>query len=147
KPREMPLKEIKVAQFHDEEGSARVSRAVFDVPSNTQAKTGKPAGETPTGDSRDSWATQTSSDTNNHVVNQIHSFRSLLSEPDALEKIGTGTLCVLSETDEGKIYGRAITVAERLNADRVLIAKWIRRLTGWSGRQAPLDVWEQKIAP
>src|SRR5207245_2331191 len=36
---------------------------------------------------------------------------------------------------------------ERLNDDRVIIAKWIRRLTGWSGRQAPSIVWEQKIAP
>jgi hypothetical protein len=73
--------------------------------------------------------------------------RSILTEPAALEKVGTGTLCVLSEADKGKIYGRAITVAEKLNDDRVIIAKWIRRLTGWSGRQAPLDVWEQKIGP
>src|SRR5439155_10210868 len=34
--------------------------------------------------------------------------RSILTEPAALDKIGTGTLCVLSEDDEGKIYGRAI---------------------------------------
>jgi len=74
-------------------------------------------------------------------------WRSILSEPVALEKIGTGALCVLSETNEGRIYGRAITVAEKLNDDRVIIAKWIRRLTGWSGRQAPSGVWEQKIAP
>jgi hypothetical protein len=73
--------------------------------------------------------------------------RSVLSEPAALEKIGTGTLCLLSEGDEGKVYGRAITVAERLNEDRVIIAKWIRRLTNWNGRQAPLSVWQEKIVP
>ena len=74
-------------------------------------------------------------------------FRSILSEPAALEKIGTGTLCVLSESEDGKIYGRAITVAEKLSADRVVMAKWIRRLTGWNGRQTPLGVWNEKIVP
>ena len=73
--------------------------------------------------------------------------RSVLSEPAALEKTGTGTLCVLSETDGVKIYGRAMTVADRLNDDRVIIAKWVRRLTNWNGRQAPLAVWTEKIAP
>jgi hypothetical protein len=72
---------------------------------------------------------------------------SILSGPAALEKIGTGTLVVLDETDGVKTYGRAITVAEKLNDDRVLIAKWIRRLTNWGGRQAPFMVWEEKIAP
>ena len=31
--------------------------------------------------------------------------------------------------------------------DRVLLAKWIRRLTNWNGRQAPLALWEEKIVP
>jgi hypothetical protein len=73
--------------------------------------------------------------------------RSILSEPAALEKVGTGILCVLSEDEAGKIYGRAVTVADRLSNDRVILAKWIRRLTGWSGRQASLQLWNQKIAP
>ncbi len=70
-----------------------------------------------------------------------------LSVPEALERVGTGTLCVLSDGPEGKIYGRALTVAEHLNQERVVIAKWIRRLTNWGGRQAPLAVWEQSIVP
>ncbi len=70
-----------------------------------------------------------------------------LSVPDALERVGTGTLCVLSDGPEAKVYGRSITVAERLNQERVIIAKWIRRLTNWNGRQAPLAVWEQTIVP
>jgi len=74
-------------------------------------------------------------------------FRPVLSEPAALEKIGTGTLVVLSEEENGKTYGRAITVAERLNDDRVIIAKWVRRLTNWNGRQAPMALWSEKIAP
>ncbi len=73
--------------------------------------------------------------------------RSILTEPAALEKIGTGVLCILSENDGVKIYGRAVTVADRLGPDRVIIAKWVRRLTNWNGRQAPLAVWHEKIAP
>lgn len=70
-----------------------------------------------------------------------------LSVPTALEKIGTGNLCVLSEQDGRKTYGRAMTVADRIGEDRVILAKWIRRLTNWNGRQAPITVWHEKIAP
>jgi len=73
--------------------------------------------------------------------------RSILAEPAALEKFGTGTLCVLSESEEGKIYGRAFTVADKLHNDRVVLAKWVRRLIGWNGRQAPLALWKEKIGP
>ncbi|HEY6168269.1 MAG TPA: DEAD/DEAH box helicase, partial [Verrucomicrobiae bacterium] len=52
----------------------------------------------------------------------------------------------LGEAEDGtKIYGRALTVAERLGGDRVRLSKWIRRLTNWSGREAPLHVWTQRI--
>ncbi|HXD01402.1 MAG TPA: DEAD/DEAH box helicase [Verrucomicrobiae bacterium] len=73
--------------------------------------------------------------------------RPVLSEPAALEKIGTGILSVLSETDGLKTYGRASTVADILADGRVIIAKWVRRLTNWNGRQAPMSVWQEKIAP
>lgn len=73
--------------------------------------------------------------------------RSILSEPAALEKIGTGTLCVIEERGAEKIYGRSFAVADRLNDDRVVMAKWVRRLTGWNGRQAPVSTWVEKIAP
>jgi superfamily II DNA/RNA helicase len=71
----------------------------------------------------------------------------VLGIPQAIEKIGHGTLCVLSEDERGKTYGRALTVADRLGEDRVLLAKWIRRLTNWNGRQAALGVWREKILP
>ncbi len=71
----------------------------------------------------------------------------ILRVPAALEKVGLGTLCVVSEDANGKQYGREMTVAERLSRDRVIIAKWVRRLTNWNGRQAPLLVWREKIAP
>jgi superfamily II DNA/RNA helicase len=73
--------------------------------------------------------------------------RSILTEPIALEKVGHGALVVLKEENGLKTYGRAVSVAERLNDDRVLIAKWIRRMTNWNGRQAPFAVWQEKIAP
>ena len=85
----------------------------------------------------------------NHRVNRKSQIvnRSVLTEPAALEKIGTGSLCVLSENDGLKTYGRSVTVADRLGDDRVVIAKWVRRLTNWNGRQAPLPVWNEKIQP
>ncbi len=75
------------------------------------------------------------------------SLRPILSEPIALGKIGMGQLIVLSESDAAKVYGRTITVAERLNDDRIIIAKWIRRLIDWNSRQAPLSLWTERIAP
>ena len=70
-----------------------------------------------------------------------------LTEPIALEKVGHGALVVLKEENGLKTYGRAVSVAERLNDDRVLIAKWIRRMTNWNGRQAPFAMWQEKIVP
>ena len=67
--------------------------------------------------------------------------------PEALEKVGRGTLCVLSEDERGKVHGRAVTVADRIVGDRVVLAKWVRRLTNWSNRQAPLALWHERIAP
>ncbi|MBC8002119.1 MAG: DEAD/DEAH box helicase [Opitutaceae bacterium] len=72
---------------------------------------------------------------------------SILSEPSALEKVGHGILCVLSENAEGTIYGRAITVADRLNEDRLILAKWVRRSVDWNGRQVSLALWKEKIVP
>jgi len=75
------------------------------------------------------------------------SFRSILSEPAALEKVGQGMLVLLEEKDGQKIHGRASTVADKLAGNRVIIAKWVRRLTNWNGRQADLSVWQEQIAP
>jgi hypothetical protein len=73
--------------------------------------------------------------------------RPALSEPAALEKVGTGVLTAVSEQEGRPVYGRSITVAELLNNDRILLVKWIRRLTHWTGRQAPLSLWKEKIVP
>jgi superfamily II DNA/RNA helicase len=91
-------------------------------------------------------ATADSLDVSRFTFHASH-FTPILTIPAALEKVGTGTLCVLSENEHGKTYGRAITVADRLGADRVLLAKWIRRLTNCNGRQVPLAVWDQQVVP
>ncbi len=70
-----------------------------------------------------------------------------LSDQSALAKLGAATICVLSEDERGKIYGRESTVAEVLNQDRILLAKWVRRLLDWNGRQVPLAVWNEQVVP
>ena len=71
----------------------------------------------------------------------------LISLPHALEKVGTGVVCVVSEENGLKLHGKAQTVADRLHDGQVVLAKWVRRLTNWNSRQAPFDVWEKKIQP
>jgi superfamily II DNA/RNA helicase len=86
-------------------------------------------------------------DTQHATCNTLPNFVPALSVPGALEKVGNGELCVLSESDGTKTYGRASTVADRIANDRVVLAKWVRRLTNWNGRQAPLKGWNEKIVP
>ncbi len=74
-------------------------------------------------------------------------FRPALSEPAAVERVGAGTLCVLEQTGDQKIYGRAITVADVLNEDRILLNKWARRLINWNGRQLDRAVWNAQVLP
>ena len=62
-------------------------------------------------------------------------------------QVGPGTLVVLSEAAGVKTFGRAMTVADRLHDGRIVLAKWIRRLTHWSGRQATADAWDHQLAP
>jgi hypothetical protein len=71
------------------------------------------------------------------------SLRPALSEPAALQKIGTGLLVVVDERDGHKIYGRAITVADVLHDGRIIIAKWVRRLTN-GGTRHHAETWFAK---
>ncbi len=75
------------------------------------------------------------------------SLRPAVTVPEALEKVGHGLLVVLSEDEQGKTYGRGITVADRLKDDRIILAKWVRRLVNWNGRQTSMELWRTKIAP
>ncbi len=78
---------------------------------------------------------------------KFENLRPAVTSAAALEKVGQGSLCIISETEIEKTYGREVTVADRLNTERVLIAKWVRRLTNWNGRQVPIKVWEEQIIP
>ncbi|HEX5219939.1 MAG TPA: DEAD/DEAH box helicase [Verrucomicrobiae bacterium] len=73
--------------------------------------------------------------------------RPALSEQAVIEKVGNGMIVLLEERDGQKIYGRASTVADKLTGNRVIIAKWVRRLTNWNGRQADMSVWKENIVP
>ena len=84
---------------------------------------------------------------NGHPAGTPPELRSILTMTDALEKVGLGQLRVLSETDGVKIYGRRFPVADKLNGERVVLAKWIRRLTNWNARQATLTEWQAEVAP
>ena len=72
---------------------------------------------------------------------------SILTVPEAVEKVGYGALCVLSETDGVKVHGRVMTIADKLHDGRFNLAKWIRRLTNWQSRQVPAALWEHKVLP
>lgn len=69
--------------------------------------------------------------------------RPLLSEASALEKVGQGELLTLANGH----YGRSMKVAERLGEDEVILAKWVRRLTRWKGRETTLEQWRDTIVP
>lgn len=73
--------------------------------------------------------------------------RPALSAPHVLEKIGTGHLIALEEKNGIRLYGRSVTVADRLHDGRLIITKWIRRMIDWTSRQAPEEIWESKVAP
>jgi superfamily II DNA/RNA helicase len=75
------------------------------------------------------------------------SLRPILSYSHAIEKVGFGHMTVLEENEHGKIYGRSVTVADRLHDGRLIITKWIRRMINWTSRQAPEEIWESKLAP
>lgn len=74
--------------------------------------------------------------------------RPVLSEPAALAKLGSHGRIVPLERQEGhQLHGRAVVVAERTPDGKLILAKWIRRLTGWHGRSASWRQWEQHLLP
>ena len=70
--------------------------------------------------------------------------RPALMEPEVLRRTGAGELVLLPS---GQAYGREQKVADQLNNERLDLAKWVRRLTGWRMRVVPLTLWQKKIQP
>lgn len=73
--------------------------------------------------------------------------RPALSEPAAVAKAGPGEVCLLDPAAEHPTYGRQVTVAERYQADQLVLAKWVRRLVAWNGRVVRLAIWQQQVEP
>ncbi|MFO1476229.1 MAG: DEAD/DEAH box helicase [Verrucomicrobiota bacterium] len=73
--------------------------------------------------------------------------RPAVSESAAAEKTGSGALTILRQTDNGPVYGRSMTVADVLADGRIVLAKWIRRLTQWNARQVTREVWDANLRP
>jgi len=81
--------------------------------------------------------------TNSPGARELHP---ILGLPAAVDQVGLGQLCLVSETAGQKIYGRRFPVADLLNNDGIALAKWIRRLTNWKARQATRAEWDAEIA-
>ncbi len=73
----------------------------------------------------------------------VVSLRPLLTEPAAVAKVGFGELISLADGT----WGRAVKVAERFGEDGVELTKWLRKQTGWNGRETRLEVWRSLIVP
>jgi superfamily II DNA/RNA helicase len=71
----------------------------------------------------------------------------ILTAPAALQKTGQGTLVQVGEEDGRPVYGRSSTLADTLTDGRLLLAKWVRRMIGWHGRQVTPSAWSQKVLP
>ncbi len=82
-----------------------------------------------------------------YEVPPTETLRPVLTEPAALDKVGIGGLAVIADSPHGRLWGRSLVVAERLGDDRVLLAKPMRRMVGWNGREATLAVFEATILP
>lgn len=73
--------------------------------------------------------------------------RPALCEPGIVEKVGSGQVTAIAGNEGEQIYGRALAIADRLPDDRVLLLKWVRRLTNWNGRQSSLAQFRKRVAP
>jgi len=120
---ERPLKAIRVLELAGRTGSDKGAAEAVEQ-ADTTPQSGPPVPDT------GSWL-----------------LRPALGEPAVLEKVGFGELCVLQETGSERVYGRAFTVAERLPGDRLVLAKWVRRMTAWHGRQLGIEAWRQRLRP
>ena len=78
------------------------------------------------------------------ALGQAPVLRPALMEPELLRRTGAGELVLLPS---GEAYGREQKVADQLNNERLDLAKWVRRLTGWRMRVVPLALWQKKIQP
>ncbi len=70
--------------------------------------------------------------------------RPALTVERAAEKLGEGG--TLTQLPDGS-FARSLAVADVLNGQQVLLAKWVRKLTDWNGRQTSLQGWRELVVP
>ncbi len=70
--------------------------------------------------------------------------RPALTVEAAVEKLGDGGTLV--KLPDGA-FARSLTVADTLNGQQVLLAKWVRKLTDWNARQTSLQGWRELVMP
>ncbi|MDA7559324.1 DEAD/DEAH box helicase [bacterium] len=70
-----------------------------------------------------------------------------LSVPDIVSELGDGRPCVIDDCGKYKIYGKALSAADRLHNGKIILSKWVRRLTQWRGRQVSDGIWQKRIQP
>ncbi|KAF0177309.1 MAG: DEAD/DEAH box helicase [Limisphaerales bacterium] len=74
---------------------------------------------------------------------RVHLRPALMVEA-AVEKLGEGgTLVQLSDGT----FARSLAVADVLNGQQILLAKWVRKFTNWGARQVSLAAWREHVVP
>ncbi|MEQ2007276.1 MAG: DEAD/DEAH box helicase [Limisphaerales bacterium] len=74
---------------------------------------------------------------------RVH-LRPALKVEAAVERLGDGGTLV--KLPDGT-FARSLTVADTLNGQQVLLAKWVRKLTDWNARQTSLQGWRELVVP
>ncbi len=82
-----------------------------------------------------------------HASWQVDHLRPLMTIESAVERLGEGKICVLDDKGRWKIYGKSMLIADRLASGQLILAKWVRRLIHWRGRQISDGVLEKSIKP
>ena len=82
--------------------------------------------------------------TESHPTGSAVRLRPALTVEAVAEKLGEGGTLV--KLPDGT-FARSLTVADVLNGQQVLLAKWVRKLTDWNARQTSLASWRELVVP
>lgn len=65
----------------------------------------------------------------------------------AVEKAGHGGIAAIEESPDGNIFGRSVIIADRLADGHLVLAKWVRRLVNWNGRDVSAEAFAETLRP
>ena len=123
---ERPLRDIRVPEYSRTEGDAPAATGEVETTGTAEAE----ASGTPSTTAGSGWK----------VV-----LKPAVSVQAALDKVGQGGIALVSEGPEGPVYGRSMIVADRLADGRLILAKWVRRLLNWNGREVSEAVFREDV--